>query len=193
LPTSRAPDKSSVRLALVLIATTLALGVADAPALTARDRAPAAADGAQRITELLPLESDVLEKINDLRRSKGLRALRLNHALSLAALAHSKSMAEHGFFEHSAWDGSSFWKRIRPAYPPLPDGSWGVGENLVWAAPDLNAEQALALWLKSPPHRENLLTPAWREVGLGCVHVLGAPGAYQGLDVTIITADFGHR
>jgi uncharacterized protein YkwD len=192
LPKGGAPDNSSVRVALILIATTLALGVANARALPARDRAPAGAD-AQQIAEMPRLETDVLEKINELRRSKGLQELRLNHALSLAALGHSMSMAEHGFFEHSGWDGSSFGKRIKPAYPPLPDGSWGVGENLVWAAPDLNAEQALELWLKSPPHRKNLLTPAWREVGVGCVHVLGAPGAYQGLDVTIVTADFGFR
>ena len=37
------------------------------------------------------------------------------------------------------------------------------------------------------------LTPAWREVGLGGVHMVDAPGVYAGLDVTILTADFGVR
>jgi uncharacterized protein YkwD len=68
-----------------------------------------------------------------------------------------------------------------------------VGENLVWASPDLNAREALALWLDSPPHRQNLLRAAWREVGLGAVHSLSAPGVYGGLAATILTADFGVR
>ena len=68
-----------------------------------------------------------------------------------------------------------------------------MGENLVWASPDLSADQAIQMWLNSPPHRKNLLTPEWREVGLGAVRALDAPGVYEGLDVTILTADFGVR
>jgi uncharacterized protein YkwD len=49
------------------------------------------------------------------------------------------------------------------------------------------------MWLDSPPHRKILLTSAWREVGLGAVRALAAPGVYKGLDVTILTADFGVR
>jgi uncharacterized protein YkwD len=64
---------------------------------------------------------------------------------------------------------------------------------MVWASPDLSADEAIQMWLDSPPHRKNLLAPSWREVGLGAVHALGAPGIYQGLDVTILTADFGVR
>ena len=64
---------------------------------------------------------------------------------------------------------------------------------MVWASPSLCAAQAIDMWLKSPPHRKNLLTPAWREVGIGGVHALAAPGVYEGLDVTILTADFGVR
>jgi uncharacterized protein YkwD len=64
---------------------------------------------------------------------------------------------------------------------------------MVWASPGLSADQALEMWLNSPPHRKNLLTPAWREIGLGAVRALAAPGVYQGRDVTILTADFGVR
>jgi uncharacterized protein YkwD len=49
------------------------------------------------------------------------------------------------------------------------------------------------MWLDSPPHREILLSPKWREVGLGAVKVENAPGFYLGRDVTVITADFGVR
>jgi uncharacterized protein YkwD len=49
------------------------------------------------------------------------------------------------------------------------------------------------LWMNSPPHRANLLAPIWREIGLGAVHSDAAPGVYQGLAATIVTADFGAR
>ena len=47
--------------------------------------------------------------------------------------------------------------------------------------------------MHSPEHRANILTAKWREVGVAAVHVLGAPGTYNGLTVTIITTDFGVR
>jgi uncharacterized protein YkwD len=49
------------------------------------------------------------------------------------------------------------------------------------------------MWLNSPPHRKILLTPRWREVGLSAVHTASAPGVYRGLEVTVLTADFGTR
>jgi uncharacterized protein YkwD len=64
---------------------------------------------------------------------------------------------------------------------------------MVWASPQLSAAQAITLWLNSPPHRRNLLAPGWREVGLGAVRAVEAPGVFRGLDVTILTADFGVR
>ena len=38
-----------------------------------------------------------------------------------------------------------------------------------------------------------MLAPRWREVGIGGVRALAASGVYEGLDVTIVTADFGVR
>ena len=49
------------------------------------------------------------------------------------------------------------------------------------------------MWLESPGHRRVLLTPAWREIGLSAVHTASAPRVYDGLEVTIVTADFGVR
>ena len=177
---------------LLVVATALVLGVAEATALARGDRAPTAAS-AQQVTEARGLQTEVLAAINQLRQEKGLHELRLNKALSLAALGHSVSMAKRGFFGHSGWDGAPFWKRIEPKYRPLPGVHWEVGENLVWASPDLSADRAIGMWLKSPSHRKNLFEPAWREIGLGGVHELAAPGVYQGLDVTILTVDFGVR
>jgi uncharacterized protein YkwD len=179
-------------LALVLVASALFAGAADAAARTSGGRVSVTASAPQ-ISEIPDLQAQVLLAINELRRQKGLRELRLNGALSLAALGHSVSMAEHGFFRHTGWNGSSFWQRVKPRYRPLRNAYWSVGENLVWASPSLRADQAVEMWLSSPEHRRNLLAPAWREVGLGAVRALSAPGVYQGLDVSILTADFGVR
>jgi uncharacterized protein YkwD len=139
------------------------------------------------------LAADVLTEVNALRSSRGLVPLKLNAKLSAAAEAHSRAMASAGFFAHESADGSAFWKRVQRFYASNGFGLWSVGENLLWSSPDVDAPAALKLWMESPAHRENLLTPKWREIGLAAVHVTGAPGTFKGMDVTIVTADFGVR
>jgi uncharacterized protein YkwD len=178
--------------AVLLIAFALAAGAADAGSLPWDDRAPAAS-AAKQISQMPDLQAKVLTAINEVRRAKGLHELRLSSGLSAAALQHSVSMAQRGFFDHSGFDGSPFWLRIKSSFRPRPHAYWGVGETLVWASPDLRAAQAVELWLKSPEHRKILLTSSWREIGVGGVHALAAPGVYHGQDVTILTADFGVR
>lgn len=137
------------------------------------------------------LESGVLGQINTLRRQHGLAPLRVNVRLRAAADAHSASMASRGFFAHESADGTSFWQRVQRYYPR--SSYWSVGENLLWSSPDIDAAGALRMWLNSPPHRQNLLTARWREIGLSALHVDAAPGVYGGGAVTIVTADFGVR
>jgi len=38
-----------------------------------------------------------------------------------------------------------------------------------------------------------MLTPSWRELGVGVVTATAAPGAYGGRDVQIAAAEFGKR
>ncbi len=139
------------------------------------------------------LEAAVLANVNQIRASHGLRALKLSNRLSAAATQQSASMGAKGFFGHNSSDGTAFWKRIRRYYTDRNYRYWSVGENLLWSSPDLDAAQALDMWMKSPNHRANLLSKNWREIGLSAIHVEAAPGAFEGLDVTIVTADFGVR
>jgi len=57
----------------------------------------------------------------------------------------------------------------------------------------VTASGAIKMWMASPEHRANMLQRTWREVGFAAVHVASAPGSYRGLEVTILTADFGVR
>jgi uncharacterized protein YkwD len=138
------------------------------------------------------LERSVLAELNSVRRANGLVPLRASSPLDAAADAHSRSMGRFGFFAHESRDGSSFADRVRRYYRPRA-GTWSVGENLLWSTRGIDARRAVALWMQSPGHRQNILTPHWREIGLAAVTVPGAPGVFGGLDVVIITTDFGVR
>ncbi len=131
--------------------------------------------------------------MNALRTGRGLTRLRLSPALSAAANAHSMEMARLGYFSHNSANGASFSSRIGQFYRLRGYHSWTVGENLLWGAPDIGALRAFKLWLASPPHRDNLLSPRWREIGLAAVHSTSAPGTYGGRPATVVTADFGAR
>jgi len=139
------------------------------------------------------LESDVLAELNKVRRDHGLSPLKLSRQLSSAADAHSRAMGTFGYFRHESRDGSEFWKRVKRFYGPGEFVNWSVGENLLWSSGELDASAALKLWMESPAHRKNILTPRWREVGLSAVSVAAAPGIFGGRDVTIVTTDFGVR
>ena len=155
--------------------------------------ANAAGNPVRTLTAANQLESQVLGELNAIRRAHGLQPLRLSRPLASAADSHSRAMGTFGFFGHSSRDGSEFWKRVQRFYGSQSYGSWSVGENLLWSTTGLDAAGALKLWMASPGHRKNILTPRWREVGLSAVTVPAAPGVFGGHDVVIITSDFGVR
>jgi uncharacterized protein YkwD len=139
------------------------------------------------------LASQMVSDVNRLRRSHGLSPLRISTKLSAAAAQHTQEMARLGYFSHDSADGSAFWRRVQHYYGSSGRKYWSVGENLLWASPDVDAAGSLKMWLASPEHRANLLRGEWREIGLAVVHVPSAPGVFKGLEVTIVTADFGVR
>jgi len=142
---------------------------------------------------LSSLEYRVLQDINSFRHAHHLSSLRISVALTQAADQHSHEMAAKGYFSHNSANGAAFWQRIERYYGAHDWSYWSVGENLLWASPDVSAARALRMWENSPEHRANLLTPGWRQIGISAVHVASAPGTYQGLGVTIVTTDFGVR
>lgn len=171
--------------------TRLALLIALA-ALIAAAFTCAAASKERRLYSVGRLETGVLETINALRVERGLRPLRLSPALSAAAEEHSREMALDGYFAHESRDGSSYVARVRRHYEPR-GRPWEVGENLLWASPWVGVREALRMWLVSPRHRAVLLYRGWREIGISVIHATTAPGYFGGLEVTILTADFGVR
>ena len=155
--------------------------------------AGAAGSPASTISAANTLEVQVLAELNAIRRAHGLVPLRLAPSLGAAAELHSRNMGTNGFFGHDSRDGSGFSKRVQRFYDSKGYGTWAVGENLLWASPSIDAAEALQLWMKSPGHRRNILTPRWREIGVAIVTVRQAPGVYGNRTATIMTTDFGTR
>jgi uncharacterized protein YkwD len=139
------------------------------------------------------LNRQVLAAVNKFRGAHGLVRLRESAALDGSARQHSLEMGRRGYFAHSSANGTIFWLRIQHYYRSGNYSYWSVGENLLWAALTVNAGSAMALWIASPEHLKNLLTPQWRQIGVSAVHVVGAQGVFHGQSVTIITTDFGVR
>jgi uncharacterized protein YkwD len=127
--------------------------------------------------------------INAERRGHNLRPLRLNQRLSKAAQDHSRDMVRRRYFSHTTPDGSSFVQRIRGAGYLRAARTWIVGENLGWGWRRLGtAAQIVRAWMNSPPHREEILRPSFREAGIGVVSGVPRPLPRGGATYTV---DFG--
>jgi uncharacterized protein YkwD len=170
-----------IRIAVTLAALTVAVAVA-------AGTSAAAPNVARNVSARNALEFQILGEINVLRRQYGLASLRTSRGLRAAADSHSSSMVTGGFFAHG-----DFSRRVARYYPRARYRTWSVGENLLWASPEVDAAQAVRMWLNSPMHRKILLTARWREIGLAAVHVDAGPGVFDGGPVTVVTADFGVR
>lgn len=169
--------------------------IAIAAVLSACMLAPSAVAAPQtaRGTRQTALETQLAQQINTVRRSYGLKPLTVSVKLSSAAASHSREMGADGYFEHESFDSTPFWKRVARWYPSRGWHTWSVGENLLYRSPDVTAESGVEMWMNSPPHRANLLSRSWREIGISAIHFDAAPGEYGDAPVTIVTADFGYR
>lgn len=124
--------------------------------------------------------------LNAQRRRHHLRPLHMNKKLSLASRRHARSMAAHHFFAHGNFVG-----RIRAVHYLAGVRSWIVGENIAWGSQRLGTPEAIVrAWMHSPPHRANILSRSFREIGIGVSR--GAPVAGVDDGVTYAT-DFGKR
>jgi uncharacterized protein YkwD len=164
-------------------------------AVTGAIAGPAAGGGgAPAATERLQaLDHEILVRLNETRTAHGLRPLVLSGDLQGAAVTHSRAMLEGGFFAHESKDGSSFVARVKRHYSASGSTAWSAGENLLYSTDAVDAAAAIEAWLASPAHRKNMLTPEWREVGIGSVHAASAGGTFGGEPTWVITMDFGTR
>jgi uncharacterized protein YkwD len=138
------------------------------------------------------MESSIGCLINEERTSRGLAPVQANGDLRQAAVSHSSEMVDEGYFEHTSPAGVTFIDRIESTGYMRGARSWLVGENLVWGSGSLSTPQALVTaWMNSPPHRENLLKPRFREIGIAAV--VGTPESRNDSTGVTVSSEYGYR
>jgi uncharacterized protein YkwD len=129
--------------------------------------------------------------LNKTRRAHGLRALRGNARLLRAAERHSQSMVARGYFSHVEPGGLSSLDRVRRSGYLSGARTFACGENIGFGiGPTSTPRNMMRLWMNSAPHRANILSGNFREVGLGGVP--GTPGRALASGATYTTV-FGAR
>jgi uncharacterized protein YkwD len=121
--------------------------------LVAGTSSPVHADDVTRRDRMLSL-------LNQTRRNHGLPVFRLNVELSHFAWRHSKRMADRNSCFHS----TNLWDVLRTYHP----STWG--ENVGAAGTLLRVR---TLWMGSGGHRDNILNPRFRRIGIGVVKARG--------------------
>lgn len=104
---------------------------------------------------------DLYSAISDLRRTRSLIPVVPSDELTAAAQLHACALSAAGMFQHVGPDGSGPMARVlaagcRPSF---------VAENLALGQRD--PAEVVEGWMGSSGHRQNLLSPRARAIGLG--------------------------
>lgn len=127
---------------------------------------PAQNDAKQFSETSSALENKAIELINQIRAENGLNLLKLNDNLRQATLLHNQDMITNNFFNHTGINGSNpAMRACQQGFAPYPWGECYIAENI--AAGQSTPEEVVASWMESPSHREHLLNPEFRELGIG--------------------------
>jgi uncharacterized protein YkwD len=167
---------------LLLAAVTAGAGPASAATVCA------SADGPTAQTSTVALANSALCLVNQERTSRGLKPLKSNRRLANAARNHARDMVARGYFSHDSMNGASFVDRIRKAGYVSARAFPSLGEDLAWGSGSLGTPREIVeSWMDSPGHRANILSPKFREGGMGVA--FGDPGA--GEEGVTYALDFG--
>ena len=130
--------------------------------------------------------------VNDQRAAHGLAPLQADGALAAAATGHSLDMAAHDYFDHIGPGGGDPLARIRRAGYIGSSRNFAVGENIAAATGSMGTPAAtVGRWMQSPDHRANILSPTFRDTGIGVA--AAAPALLGRGRGATYTEDFGVR
>ena len=122
-------------------------------------------------------ENQLLSLANQVRAEAGVPPLQWDEGLTRAAREHAATMAAQQQLSHQFSGEASVHQRLTAATPLHLDRA---GENVAYAA---TVEEVHDNLMHSPPHRENLLNPAYNVAGFGVV---------RSGDSLYVVQDFGH-
>jgi len=177
-------------LATVLAAAVLSAGLISPGGATAAPAPCGNATAAPGQLTLHQMRSSVLCLVNRARAHYGLHGLAYNADLRTSASAHSVSMVANDYFSHEG-PGGSVDSRISRAGYLSEAGRFVLGEDIGGGGGRRYGSPlgVVTAWMHSPPHRENILDPSFRDAGVGVAP--GFPGSSAA--AATYTMDFGAR
>ncbi len=115
---------------------------------------------------------EVLRLVNQERQNGGLSPVTWSDTLAGETADYACQMVQYNFFDHvSPVTGSTLRDRTNAVNYDF----WIVGENL--AAGQRTPVEVVTAWMQSPCHRENIMNPAFTELGIA-VRYGGTYGYY---------------
>lgn len=125
-------------------------------------------------------QKTVIELTNKEREKKGLSPVTENEALNKAAQAKAQNMFTENYWAHFAPSGKTPWDFIT-----------GAGYRFTFAGENLaknfyESDQVVIAWMNSPTHRDNLLNPHYKDIGIAVVE-----GVLNGQKTTLVVQEFG--
>ncbi len=125
---------------------------------------------------------DLLMMTNQKRQENGLPPLSINSSLAQAAQRKADDMFAKNYWAHIAPDGTTPWYFIKSSgYEYI-----YAGENL--ARGYTTSSDVINAWMASPSHRENMLSPNYKEIGFAI-----KDGTLTGDDTVLVVEEFGSR
>jgi len=124
----------------------------------------------------------LVELTNQKRSENGLGPLTISDQLSQTASFKARDVFAKNYWAHNAPDGTTPWVFFKQAgYDYI-----YAGENL--ARGFATSDDTVNAWMASPSHRDNVLSPNYKEVGFAIMN-----GNLLGEDTTLVVEMFGSR
>jgi uncharacterized protein YkwD len=141
-------------------------GVAAASPVRSTTGVCANADLVPAAGNLATVSAATLCLINQRRAAARVGPLRANLALATAAAAHSADMVGLDYFDHVSPSGQVPIDRETAAGYGGSRGPLSLGENIAAVVDQATPDVVVAMWMRSPEHRANILDPEYRDSGM---------------------------
>jgi uncharacterized protein YkwD len=119
--------------------------------------------------QVVQAEEAILTYTNNERLRVGLPVLSLSPALSFIARGHTRNMCSNNRFQHESDEFPAGWRRFgeRLEAAGVGSGSENIAFRSIVGNHDAWAEAVLKGWMRSPRHKNNILNPGYRYLGVG--------------------------
>ncbi len=144
-------------------------------------------------TNAVAVDQATLCLIDRIREAHRLPALRENHQLLGVAGSQVSAMVSRDYFADVRPGGQTPLSLVAVTTYPAHAADIAVGQNIAWGVgPYSPARRIVAAWMRSPPHRANILSDAYRDAGVAVKPAL--PGVLRaGRHGATYAMEFGVR